>query len=427
MAKASKSKFWTVTATIVVLICVAIIGWFLYIKFYAPTKLIENTYELGLQETELGDKKYFAEIKLHKNESGNGLECLDIKINTLLDENKMSFYSQGLQYVANSQDSSLDWGYYLDEDEKYISDNNGQWFANKITYYRYFGSWEVGENASLLNYSSSNDYKTTIESTDPIDNDSSFRIDLGGDLYKMKFHLKEDDGDGNSNNYYSEQNLYAEEYMGSNLVGNKAYQLYYYYQNMNAFAKKIYDAIKVLPSGTKQAIVFPFGDMFEYYEYDEDSGSYSNTRIKDSTKVIAEMQSYYVLYVEVVEDGIQKASESLFNCVNRDPNFNISDDSYYDDYFTGTVVLNCYTQNLDFVKIDSTYCYPVIKENFIEENSKYKNNVLLAVYIDLDYLKERGLKFYGIVDDTTFNIFKVYKIYTTETIDGELITTEVNA
>lgn len=96
----------------------------------------------------------------------------------------------------------------------------------------------------------------------------------------MKFHLKEDDGDGNSNNYYSEQNLYAEEYMGSNLVGNKAYQLYYYYQNMNAFAKKIYDAIKVLPSGTKQAIVFPFGDMFEYYEYDEDSGSYSNTRIK---------------------------------------------------------------------------------------------------------------------------------------------------
>lgn len=425
MSKAKRSNILIAIFTIIVFICVSIIGWFLYIKFYAPTKLIQNTYEIGLQETELGDKKYFAEIKLHKNEKQNGLECFEMKINNLLDESKQSFYSQGLQYVANSKENEIDWGYYFDEDEKYISDNNGETFTNKITNYRYFGSWNVNENISVVNYSSSNDYETSIESTKPIDDDTSFTIDLNGEIYKMKFHIKDKDNNEKVN-YFAEQNLYSTEYMGSNWLGHRAYNYYYFYQNINAFAKKLYESIQILPVGTRQAIIFPFGDMFEYYKYDQSSQSYSNTRIENSTKVIADMQSYYVLYVEVVEDGIQKSSQSLFNCVNRDANFNISNGSYNDDYFSGVTVLNCYTQNLDFIKIDSKHCYPVLKDSFIQENLKHKNNVMLSIYIDLDYLKQQNMKFYGIVNNPTFDTFKIFKIYTTETIDGQLITKEVS-
>ncbi len=86
-----------IISALLFVVCVGIDGWYLYVFYYAPDKLIDNTYEVGLQVLEDGTTDYFAKIKYHSNRNENGLECFDVQFNYLLDENKTAFFHQNGQ------------------------------------------------------------------------------------------------------------------------------------------------------------------------------------------------------------------------------------------------------------------------------------------------------------------------------------------
>lgn len=404
--------------SILMVVCVALIGWFLYIKFYAPEKLIENTYEVGLQTTD-DDTRSFIEVSYYSNENQNGLECLDIKFNYLLDENQTAFASQGIQIIANDEDDVIDWGYYIDEDSQFTSSSQGHWydFANKVTNYGFFGSYDVDEEtASIINYASVNDYEDTTISSNPITDDTTFRIQLGEDLYLMKFK-------GTSDQYYSDANLYGSEYAGANWLGNRVYYDYYYYNNIYAFAYKIYQGLQSIQNGTSSSVIFEFGDMFNYYIYED--GQYTDTAIEDSTSVIANMKSYYSMLVHKSADGVQKASDSLFNCVNGNPTYNTTGDYTGDVYFTGREVVECDIFDFNLVEMSEDACALKLTEEFLNKNLKNKDAICLSIKIDKEILKQKGIDYFVFATDSGLENFTIFECYQIELVNGEIVRTEV--
>jgi len=165
--------------------CVAIDGWYLYILLKSPDKIVETTYKIGLQETTDGEQRHFIEINYMSNDNKNGLELFEIKYNYMLDEKQEDFYSQGLQYV--SYNNNLGWSYYTEPDKFYRSSKYGSWPAYYYDDY-YMGSYHPNKDTQVFNYMSADNYeKSTLISTNPIGDTTSFKIQVGDDLFLMKF------------------------------------------------------------------------------------------------------------------------------------------------------------------------------------------------------------------------------------------------
>lgn len=408
-----------IISAILFLVCAFIDVWYVYVVLYGEVKQVVNTYEVGLQTLADGsDTKYFIEIEYYSNENKNGLECFEIKFNYLLDENKNEFYSQGLQYVANSIDDNIN----LELVNTSIESKH-HWSALGNYYDRnLFYSYEPGEISSLYNYASGNDYETTYISTNPIGDNSYFRIQLDQDLYLMKF--KSSYKDAREPEVYSQVlDKDANYYSPAIYCWHKDsdYLLYDY----TYFSQLLYNAMGTLKNGMESAVLFEFGNIFDYYAYDENLGTYDNQPIEDTTKVRTEMSSYYSIYVKKHADGIQKASQSMFNCIHGNNAFNITNDYAEDDYFIGRTIVDCNIYDFDYINIENGYCLLSLKDSFVNYYKQYSDSITLSICIDLDKLNSLNIKFYGFDENSKLNNFMIFDCYTIETINGEVVRTEV--
>lgn len=399
--------------------CLAIDCWYLYIKLYGDVKLPTHTYEVGLQKTSEGDTKYFVEVEYYSNENKNGFECFEIKFNYLLDERQENFYSQGLQLVADSKDDSIKLSLTEDGANKEFA----YWDAGGNHYNRdVFYNYQTEENSKLFNYASGNDYSTTTISTNPLGDKSYFRIQLGEQLYLMKFKssYRETRDPETYADFISKRSYSPAIYCWFNDSNYIVYD-YTYFMNL------LYTALSsdTLANGTQSAMLFEFGNIFDYYEYDETNKVYKTQPLEDTTKVQKQITSYYSIYVKKHADGIQKASQSMFNCVQGSSTFNMTEDYNSDDYFIGRTIVTVDNKDFDYIKVTNNYYKLQLKESFINEYKSFGDKIVLSVQIDLDELTEKNINFLGLMENSGLNNFEILECYTTQTKDGEIVKTEV--
>lgn len=421
MARAKRKMPAIVVVIIAILVaaCLAIDFWYLYIKLYGEVKLPTHTYEVGLQQTSEGNTKYFVEVEYYSNANKNGLECFEIKFNYLLDERQENFYSQGLQLVADSKDDSIK--LYLTEDG--ANKEFAYWDAGGNHYNRdVFYNYQTEENSKLFNYASGNDYSTTTISTNPLGDKSYFRIQLGEQLYLMKFKssYRETRDPETYADFISKRSYSPAIYCWFNDSNYIVYD-YTYFMNL------LYTALSsdTLANGTQSAMLFEFGNIFDYYEYDETNKVYKTQPLEDTTKVQKQITSYYSIYVKKHADGIQKASQSMFNCVQGSSTFNMTEDYNSDDYFIGRTIVTVDNKDFDYIKVTNNYYKLQLKESFINEYKSFGDKIVLSVQIDLDELTEKNINFLGLMENSGLNNFEILECYTTQTKDGEIVKTEV--
>lgn len=403
-------------------ICIGINAWYLYVRLYGPDKVISNTYEIGLQTTQNGDSRYFAELNYFSNKNKNGLEMFEIKFNYMLDENQEAFYSQGLQYVGKTKNDKISWNYYRDATQikgEWLGKKTG-WYDNEYNY-GWWGSYNVNSSISKFNYASGDDYKSVALSTNPISLDTRFKIQLGKNLFLMKF--KNNETEMTSQNF-----MYKAEgaYHFYVVYGVQDYNWYYAYYDVNYFAKLLYQSIsKSVTPGTNSAFIFEFGDLFDYYIYDEEKGSYSDTKYKNVDSVIQDMKSYYSIKVNVSENGVQKSSESLFGAVNGTTTFNLTGDYSSDDYFIGRSVVRVTEKDFVLVQIYGDYYALKLRDDFVKYFSQY-SKIKLSILINKDEIKKQDVTVLGFADDNNLDKFEILDFYSVETIDGEKVKKEVD-
>ena len=409
----SKMKIVGIISLILVLLTGLVINvWYLYVKLYAGDTIVVRTFNVGLQTLEDGTTKPLAEIQLFNN-------AYEFKWNYVMDENRTDFYSQGVQIIGDD----INWSYNYDPTTKNVYDSTGMWWW-KEEYHQYFGRF-VNNNESY-SYASYNDYEDTVNSTNPISDETLFKLTLhenGEDeIYGMKF--KGSDTPSNDSSLYER----AVRSQGGVFNQIDIYTSYYFYYDFNYFLSLMYNSIQSLSHGVRHNIVFEFGDLFNYYAYDDDTGKYATDPVSiDQASLITEsVKSYWTISVTIHDKALEKASESLFNCFAGSPNYNSGDISS-DDYFIGRTVIDLQLSDFILVNIDENSIALRLRDEIIEYYSQdqYKGKIYLSVLIDLDKLESLGYDFVGFTGDHGLDNFTVISCRSVQTIDGELVYSEV--
>lgn len=403
-----------VFATLILLLCLCLCIWWYYIFYLGPEVQISNTYNIGLQEATDGSTKNVIEVKYFKNSTGNGLEALEIKLNGFSDETQSLFTSQGMQFVENSAGTGLTWGFWEDSSiERQLFDEHHEILLSWRRIYNTFGRFEP--TAQYYNYSSMNDFETPAGSADPITEDSFFTIQIGEDLFMMKFK----DHNYNISNdkpYQIIENAGVESHFVYNyLETNHVYMCY----DEQFLAQIIYDLVKPMAAGTNSTAYFTFGDYFNFYKYDAESGQYVDTEPAETELVKVNMRTNFSIKFEVVADGLNRASQSIFKSVMGSPNYNANADFDSDDYYTGRPLLVLDENDFDWILIENNYYAATLDDKFINHYLADKNDLILRIELNLDNLAEQNIYFAGFVDDWNAAGFNVYDAYTVSTVNGE--------
>ena len=410
-----------VFGTIICAGCIGVCVWYYYIINYGSDKVVSNTYEVGLQTTTNDDSRYFIEIQYYANKDNSGYEMMDVKFNYMLDENQEAFYSQGLQFVGNTKQSNLKFDYMVDSSRLAEGFGTHTGWYDCQDYYRYWGTYQLrNSTGNVFNYASGNDYNSVSLSTNPISQNSRFKIQLGDDLFLMKF--KNQDTIPTQSNFVYKANGNYHFYL---VYGTQDINYYYSYYDVNYFCKLLYEnVVKSMSAGTNKSLIFEFGDLFDYYKYDAENCQYSSTALKNVDSVINDLKSYYSIKVTIKENGAQKSSDSLFNAMKGSTNFNSTGNYSSDDYFVGRSIISVNENDFDLVEIEQGYCNLKLKSSFVNYYSKF-DTIKLKVDVNLDFYNANDITILGFTSDNGLSDFDVLSCYFSHTENGQVIKTEV--
>ena len=397
-----------IVLVLVALVCVGVIVWWSLVQAYAPNKVIYNTYNVGeIQTVDGTNKKNVIEVRYYSNDKGNGVEMLDVKFNEFLDEEKQMLYSQGIQFVANTPDDSLsDWGFSLKKTGIPVGVlAKRDWWA----------SYDYLPNGTIHTYASADDYATTLNDAQALGGQDDFKIELknaAGD--KTDLYLMEMQG----------TNTKVEEALKIASTGEYGVNVYAY-NDVYCLSKKIYDKIQGLTNGTTRSIVFDFDDMFEFKHYE--NGAYLDDNERETAKVKTRLQAYYVVKVEVFENGAVQSGDSLFNNIKGSSSFILDGDYEDNDYYIGKSQINLTIDNMT-VRIGS-YGGPsgIIlkeKEGLVEALTPYKANIELSIIIDTRQVIT-NTPFMCFAQTSRLPEFNIKEIIVKETINNILVIRKV--
>lgn len=106
-------------------------------------------------------------------------------------------------------------------------------------------------------------------------------------------------------------------------------------------------------------------------------------------------------------------------------NYNNKPDSdSLSDYYIGRSYLNVDEKCFDLVEIEEGYYVLKLKDSFVDAYSKF-DTIRLKVVVNLDGYISNGYQIMGFALDSGLDKFKVESCQFAQTIDGELVTTEV--
>ncbi len=375
--------------------------WYLYILFFAPEKNVNNAFYVDLQTSEDGSVvKPIIEFNYYTNKNKNGFEMFEIKLNSLSDQNKTTISSKGFQYISKDVNGFVDYAYHYNnavkgEKIKHV----GGWY-NAKDYYSYWGSFSPGVNGTSYCYTVDNISGISYYSTNEITIDDFFVIEIGNEVYGMKFK-----GLNTPMNDLSHVADFEDGYDFNVLWGVQNYASYYSYFDVHYLSFLLKKSCGTLKYGTNNMIVFDFADLFDYYEYKGD-GVFDEMPMEDSTKVVNHVKNYYAISIKISEDGAKSSSDSLFGLLHASPNY-LVENSVEDNYFIGRSIVDVNTNNFKLIdNVDGTYDL-ILDDSFLSKYSNYKDVIKLNVYIDYEEFLKHNINV-NAPNEKTYCGFQLY-------------------
>ena len=360
-------------------------------------KHISNTYNVGLQQDTSGNTNYFCEVNYFSNAKKNGYEMLEVKFNYFTDENQDTFFAQGMQFVGKNNTSNITREYVRDNSSLIESRNLLNMAVPLLnagnSSLSYSGSMML-TNCNISNYSYFNNVATY--STNPLVLNNGFKVQLGEDLFIMKFK-----GD-----IRNEDTLVYSKTQTAPLYQKTS--SYYFAYDVHFFITLLENSIQTIKPGSSSAILFEFGDLFDYYKYNTETKSYELTNLEETALVKTQMKSYYTIKASVNENGARRYSDSIFNCINGNSNW-VYAESPSEDYFFTRSLIQCNELDFELIDTETNGEFKLrFNENFTKQYWEYRNDIVLDIDINLQYFKKLGATIVGFTDNC-FENFKVYE------------------
>lgn len=422
----------------VFIVCFVICCWYVYILEFGDEKMTSTTLNVGILEPsndEL-DSRYVITVDYKSNANKNGLEMMDVNFSYFTDENIEHVYSQGIQYIANNPDDSIEWVNFENYEERireginnFVNNNSFNFtdFANAMSEYFDVSTYKLGSTgwwifgteyyASYFNvktdfltssryeYQSLDDYEYT-GSTNPITDDSYFLLQVGegesAEYVYMQFK-------GDNYIKWTNEDDFNQD---SRRIGYADSTNYYYNYNVDYLCYQIYEGIQELPAGTTGSYVFEFADdMFEYYYVDLDGSVGTEMSAEDTEMVINRIKSYYTIYVTISADGARNSNDSMFGLLHGSSQYSVDgSSSSAGNYFQGKPVIDCDIYDFDLVLLTDNYYALRMKQDFVDEYLPYADNIYLSITIDIAILENEGYQYSGILEDSGLNYFEILEL-----------------
>lgn len=410
-------KFLIVLFSIISCVCICIDIVFFIFLFTQPDLKVNSSFNAGEMEDSTGVKRNFIEVLYYKNEDNSGLELFEIKFNYFTDESKSNYFSQGLQYVASDVDKEISFDVYSNLNYEKEDD-----LIKKVMWWNYYNrnewcSFVCGSNTMRYDYQSADDFETTAGSTNSIDFDSSFLIELpNSGMFLMEF--KNDEHRKDCELYKFVEDTSSEwNWFTSNFYDTT----YYLADDYTKLVYLLFNAVSSMPAGTDNSKIFEFGNMFNYYQYDEESKTYSEVAVtgEDLIKVEDEVKSYFSIDVKVVSSGAKVSSDSMFGQIKGSSTFNLTGDYVEQDYLYGRQVISLNEE--DFIVVDDEVngSYTLkLSDDFIKFYYLYKDDIVLNIVIDLNNL-DYSFDSVG-VDEDSLGDFSVAELTIIDYVESEV-------
>ena len=373
---------------------------YMHILLNGKEKVVSKTFHINSLTLSDGTQQDIVEVRYFANKDNSGRETFEIKFNYFVDENKTDVYSQGLQFVAE-ENGTINIEFSLNCLTKTYSHSTG-WWLTKTNYYNYQSQYLPSETTETYNYAGMDgEY---LQSTNPLNLKSFFKINIGEQLYLMQFK-------GTS----TPQDLTT--YLGSDMVFNDfdtdVCRQHYFVYDVFYFSKLLYESVKSADLGTDASIVFEYGNLFNYYAYNSDEEVYEEeaTEYDHIVKMSGDIKSYYYIKVNTYEYGLNNSQDSLFGSFLGNQNYNASGNYSSGDYFIGRDVINLGYTAFDFVTVSDNNVALKLSDKSIANYLPYKDKIMLSVVIDTDAISALGYNFVGFVEDNGLQQFNLYECY----------------
>ncbi len=391
-------KVTTIISAILVFISLAIFGWYCWIEKFGEEKVISNTYELGLQGIETADGlqvEPIFEVSYWKNANNLGSEVLEIKVNSVFDEDMDKYYYQAIQFNLSQSPSGTVKPFYNYTTQ--VEKDKGFWKTD-LEYQKV-----VTDNYSDVNeYMSDDDWNTSFGSTYSFDNYEILKVESNGNLFGIKMKGLDND--------------LVKITKTDNTFGWTTTKTTYTKMDWTYFFSLIYGMVEGLPGGTDEYMTAKFGDIFTILKYDENKKDYTeltedynfdNLIRKDNTTMIT-------MKVNVYSDGLNSSSNSSIGWYQNSKTYNVSAEQ--NGYFVGRDIIDVTLNDFDLiVNSDTNVATIKLNENFVNYYSAYTDKIYLNILIDRDLITENGYTFDGVTGSELdkFEI-KSFKIQYTE-------------
>lgn len=427
-------KILTITLSVLCVVALGLDVFYYCLLKNAPEKHVSQTFNISGQvitkvDEETGEvtteRKPLIELNLYDN-------VFEVVFNNIADENQNSFFSKGVQYVANNGKLNFDLNYTGSSEARQLGETTSKSVWLGKNYYSYYDSVYTKssfKNLTAYQYSSSDGFDSTLNNdmASPLNTDTFFKVQLteGSDKKLYGMTLKntktyyDNEGkvrDNIDSKYYHHQDLhYSSEYL---VVANHYYYNYinrYIPIDFNYLVVSLYNSISGVAKGTSQEFVIKFEDYFDFWELDSDKTTYKMITNQDKmSKVSAEVSSYFIMKVNVHDGEMKYSNQSLMNMFKGTANLlePVDDEEYFDsNYLYGKTVLkaefNANTRDFDLVSTGTANSYIfVLKKEFIEYYAGYEKDIVIEIEIDKAYLKSNGITLSSI-DLDSFGNFQV--------------------
>lgn len=407
------------------LACLIVYLVFGYIKLFCGEKFEDYNFYISTLTKASGEKENAIKIKYYKNVKKNGLECFEYDIGNFMDTSKKNIHRQGLQYVANSKEDSIEWidfeyfkglhedvgGYAIAIDSEHVTMETlntkrvGLWTGKSRAFY--FSPYVNESTASKYEYQSIDNF-ASLKSMDPISKESKLLLEFGGQEDLVYMSLKYDmyanwlDGEVNATDI---------EALGKyeSKSGFHNYKDYYYNNfSIDYFSYLLYNNVQTLDAGTKGTFVFPFKNIFNYYECDSNKNVGDELDLENTELVKKDIDNYYTVYVEVYEDGIQTADQSMFGVLCGSPSYKVDGATgETGDYFTGRQIIDLDSRHFNKVLVNGNDYAFKLRDDVLNAYLAYKNKISLRITIDENALSQEGINFVGFTSDSGLEKFRI--------------------
>lgn len=322
------------------------------------------------------EERYFLEANFYSNSKNNGIALQELKLNYFTDYTLMStaYRSTGMQFLGDLKQEDL---VLVETNEKEVNRSEPSGFS----YYDTTNgiSWDGNKLRTQLNRESTFIVK--------IDN-RPFQIQLTG-TYEWTTYERQ---------WYT---LW---------IWNKPITNIWYYTYIDVFADCM-QAIRTNSAGFGDYyITVDLSEYFSIREYDSETGKYKPDNVTDIIK------NYAVLKFHYDENGARNSTQSLFNCIDCNPSYDIVKEEIDTTYWQERMV---YTLNED----DLSYRYSDIYKGYfvylnMDTKTLFENMPRAKVNINIDlqseYLLANNINIVGI----DYNGFENFEIDTLK-IEGQ--------